>query len=167
MAFAAPAWLPVVVPDGTDPTVQWHHDGITITDDPAAVDLDVVHGFLVDAYWSPGVPRDVVERAIAHSLCLTAIADGHQVGFARAVTDRATFVYVCDVFVLPVWRGRGLARAMTRLAIEHPDTRGARRVLLGTRDAHGVYAPLGFEPTPRPENLLEIRRDPRVLYGIS
>lgn len=145
--------------------MEWHHDGIRVTDDPAAVDLEVVHGFLREAYWSPGVPRDVVARAVAHSLCLTALEDRRQVGFARVVTDRATFAYLCDVFVLEDWRGRGLGRRLAELAIAHPDVAGCRRLLLATRDAHGVYTPLGFAPVPEPENLLGISRDAAELYG--
>lgn len=145
--------------------MEWQHDGIRITDDPASVDLDVVHGFLREAYWSPGVPRAVVARAVAHSLCLSAFGDGSQVGFARVVTDRATFAYLCDVFVLDGWRGRGLGRRLAQLSIEHPDVASCRRLLLATRDAHAVYTPLGFTPVPEPENLLGISRDPVELYG--
>lgn len=145
--------------------MEWQHDGISITDDPTAVDLEVVHGFLREAYWSPGVPHDVIARAVANSLCLTALEGGRQVGFARVVTDRATFAYLCDVFVLEGWRGRGLGRRLAELAIAHPDVAGCRRLLLATRDAHGVYTPLGFAPVPEPENLLGISRDAAELYG--
>lgn len=144
--------------------MEWHHGGIRITDDPTAVDLEVVHGFLQEAYWSPGVARDVVARAVENSLCLTALEGGRQIGFARVVTDRATFAYLCDVFVLEAWRGRGLGRRLAELAIAHPDVAGCRRLLLATRDAHGVYTPLGFAPVPEPENLLGIRRDAAELY---
>lgn len=145
--------------------MEWQHDGISITDDRTAVDLEVVHGFLREAYWSPGVPQDVIARAVANSLCLTALEGGRQVGFARVVTDRATFAYLCDVFVLEGWRGRGVGRRLAELAITHPDVAGCRRLLLATRDAHGVYTPLGFAPVPEPENLLGISRDAAELYG--
>lgn len=146
--------------------MQWHHEHITITDEPDVVDLDVVHGFLVDAYWSPGVPREVLARAVAGSLCLSALDGDDLVGFGRIVTDRATFAYLCDVFVLPDHRGRGIGKALARVAVEHPDLAGVRRYVLATRDAHGLYEPLGFRPTPA-GSLLEIKRDPATLYGAS
>lgn len=144
--------------------MQWRHDDVRITDDVDAVDLEVVHGVLREAYWSPGLPREVLDRAVANSLCLTALDSEGLVGFARVVTDRSTFAYLCDVFVLPRRRGQGLGRALARVAVEHPDTAGVRRFLLATRDAHGVYAPLGFTPIPDPDNLMVIRRDPGELY---
>lgn len=145
--------------------MEWQHDHIRITDDPEAVDLDVIHPFLsTEAYWSPGVPREVVARAVANSRCLSALDGEEQVGFARLVTDRATFAWLCDVFVLPSHRGLGLGRALARCAVEHPDVTSARKVLLATKDAHGMYAPLGFVPLPSPENLLGITRRPEDLY---
>ena len=146
--------------------MQWRDDDITITDDPTAVDLDVVHGFLVDAYWSPGVPREVLARAVEGSLCLTALDGDALVGFGRIVTDRATFAYLCDVFVLPEHRGRGIGKALARAAVEHPDLRGVRRYVLATRDAHGLYEPFGFRPAPA-GSLLEIKRDAASLYEAS
>ena len=146
--------------------MQWHHDGITITDDPEAVDLDVVHDVLVDAYWSTGIPRDVLARAVHGSLCLIAQDGDDLVGFGRVVTDRATFAYLCDVFVVPTHRGRGIGKGIARAAVEHPDLVGVRRYLLATRDAHGLYEPLGFRRAPEGA-LLEIKRDPVVLYGAS
>ncbi len=147
--------------------MQWWHDDVRITDDRAQVDLDVVHRFLAEAYWSPGVPRDVVERAVEHSLCLSAFRGDAQIGFARVVTDRATFAYLGDVFVLPDHRGRGLGRQLARIAVEHPDTAGVRRFLLATADAHGVYEPLGFGPIPDPQRMMVITRRPQDLYGTA
>lgn len=118
-----------------------------LSTDPARVQLDVVHGFLRECYWSPGVRRDVVEKALANSLVVGAYLSetGEQVGYARVVTDRATFAWLCDVFVLPLHRGKGLSRQMVRTLISHPELQTLRRWALGTRDAHEVYRPLGFQ----------------------
>ena len=127
---------------------------------PSEADVDVVHAFLRDSYWSPGISREVVARGCANSLCAIARAesDGHEalIGFARLVTDRASFAWLCDVFVLPAWQGRGIARSLVRTLRAHPELQGLRRWLLATRDAHGVYAPLGFAPLAAPERWLEI-----------
>ncbi|HEX3317683.1 MAG TPA: GNAT family N-acetyltransferase [Solirubrobacteraceae bacterium] len=133
-------------------------NGYEISTDPERLDLDAIHGFLRTAYWSPEVPREVVERSFRHSLCFGLYAPGGaQAGFARAVTDRATFAWIADVFVLPAHRGRGLARWLVGTALEHPELRGLRRTVLATRDAHGLYAHLGFTPLPRPERWMERR----------
>lgn len=131
---------------------------------PGAPDLDIIHDFLKDSYWSPGIPRDVVARSCAHSLCAIARdQQGALIGFARLITDQATFAYVCDVFVLPAHQGRGIARALVRRFMTDPNLQGFKRWLLGTRDAHGVYAALGFKPVAVPERFMEVRNyDP---YG--
>jgi GNAT superfamily N-acetyltransferase len=119
----------------------------TLSTDPARLDLERVHGWLHDAYWSPRVRRDVVERAFAHSLSVGAYAaDGTQLGVARAVTDTATFAWLCDVYVEPGSRGLGIARAMVTALRDDPRLASLRRWCLATRDAHAVYAPLGFGP---------------------
>ncbi len=119
---------------------------LTISTDPARLDLDRVHAWLSASYWSPRVRKDVVARAFAHSLVAGAYDErGAQRGVARAVTDHATFAYVADVFVDEAARGRGVARAMVRALLADPRTRTVRRWSLATRDAHGVYAALGFE----------------------
>lgn len=116
-----------------------------LSTDPSRLDLDRVYGWLRDAYWSLGVRRDIVERAFANSLSVGAYArDGTQLAVARAVTDQATFAWLCDVFVDPGARGRGIARAMVQALLDDPRLQTLRRWCLGTRDAHGVYAPLGF-----------------------
>lgn len=137
---------------------------IEISVDPARLDLTRVHGWLREAYWSVGVRRDVVERAFAHSLVAGAYADGVQVGVARAATDQATFAWLCDVYVDPVARGRGVARAMVRALIADPRLQTLRRWFLGTRDAHGVYAALGFTPVD-PTVFMELRPDPARWRG--
>lgn len=148
--------------------MRWEHPGgFVADDDPARLDLDVIHGFLRTAYWSPGVPRDVVARAVANSLTLGlyVAGDGSQVGFARAVTDRATFAWIADVFVLPEYRGHGLGRFVVSTLLDHPDLQGLRRVLLATADAHELYRSYGFKDLEDPSRFLGVRRDPAVLYG--
>lgn len=123
------------------------------------IDAAAAHAFLTTAYWCEGIPRATVERAIAHSLCIALHAQGQgQVGFARVVTDRATFAYLCDVYVLPAHRGQGLADGMIRALLAHPDLQGLRRFMLFTRDAHALYARHGFQALATPDRGLEIVR---------
>lgn len=129
-----------------------------ITLDPARIDAVAAHAFLTRTYWSPGIPLDVVRRAIEHSLCAAVFEQGRQVAFARAVTDRATFAYLADVYVLEDHRGRGLARQMVAALLAHPDLQGLRRILLVTRDAHGLYEKFGFVPVQRPASLMELHQ---------
>ncbi|ADB35038.1 GCN5-related N-acetyltransferase [Kribbella flavida DSM 17836] len=146
--------------------MQWTSGEFVADDDPARIDLDVVHGFLRTAYWSPGVPREVVRKAVAGSLCLGVYAsDGTQVGFARAVTDRATFAWIADVFVQEQYRGHGLGRFVVSTLLEHPDLRGVRRTMLATADAHELYRSYGFKDLEQPERFLAVSHDPAVLYG--
>jgi GNAT superfamily N-acetyltransferase len=133
--------------------------GYRISLDPAELQLGVIHGFLARSYWSPGIPLQVVERAVSNSLVAGAYqAGGTQVGFARMVTDHATFGYLSDVFVLEEHRGRGLATAMTRALLELPEVKGFRRIMLATRDAHGIYEKCGFQPIADPAFFMEIPR---------
>lgn len=133
-------------------------DGYEASDDPARLDVDVIHGFLRSAYWSPGVSRETVEKAIRGSLPMGLYApDGSQAGFARAVTDRATFGYLADVFVLPAHRGRGLSRFLVTALLEHPDLSGLRRWMLATADAHGVYEALGFTVLDDPNRWMALQ----------
>ena len=125
---------------------------------PSQTDIDAIHAVLKETYWSPGIPRDVVARACANSMCAVARDDtGKLVGFARLVTDKATFAWLCDVIVLPGKQGRGLGRALVKTFQTHPELQGLRRWLLGTKDAHGVYEPLGFSPLSAPQRMMEIK----------
>jgi GNAT superfamily N-acetyltransferase len=135
-------------------------DGYEISTDRARLDLRAIHAYLVRSYWSPGIPFDIVERAVSNSLCfgLYETASGSQVGFTRVVTDYATFAYLCDVYVLEDHRGRGLSKLMLRQAMAHPALSGARRVMLATRDAHGLYRQSGFAVTGAAGNLMEVVR---------
>ncbi len=128
---------------------------IELDDDKARLDIGRVHRWIASSYWSPGIAREVVERAIAGSHCLGAYDADGQIGYARVVTDHATFAWLADVWVDEPARGQGLGRRMTGWFVDHPDFAGIRRFALTTRDAHGVYAPLGFHGLIRPQNLME------------
>jgi len=141
--------------------MEWRADGYRIVDDPEEIDVDRLHGWLdSDAYWWPqGLRRDVLDRALANSLPLTVLDPaGVMVGFGRVVSDRATFAYWCDVYVEPAHRGRGLGQWLTSAFLGHPELATCRRYLLGTRDAHEVYARVGFAPLAMPEIFMEVHR---------
>ena len=131
---------------------MWRQDGFTISSDRAHLDRDLIWRYLHDeSYWAAGIPRELVERSIDASLCFglfagEAGAGASQIGFARVVSDFATFAWLCDVFVLPGHRGQGLATWLTRTIFEHPDLQVQRAFVLATRDAHGLYAKFGWEP---------------------
>lgn len=122
------------------------------------MDIEAVHAFLTTSYWSPGVPFDVVDRAARNSLCFGVRCEGRQVAFARVVTDRATFAYLADVYVLEAHRGRGLSKLMLDAVFAHPELRGLRRFLLATRDAHALYARYGFTALANPARMMEVHR---------
>jgi GNAT superfamily N-acetyltransferase len=134
---------------------------IEISSDRTRVDIDLVHGWLTQSYWSPGIPRSTLQRAIEHSICFGAYCSGRQVGFARVITDRATFGYLADVFVLEPWRGRGLSRRLMEAVKAHPELQGLRRFMLATRDAHALYRKFGFGAPASLGSLMEIL-DPDV-----
>jgi GNAT superfamily N-acetyltransferase len=139
----------------TDTPSEWIHPSgrYVISIDPARLDLDLVHGMLTASYWSPGIPQEVVRRAISGSMAFGVYSTGGgQVGFARVVTDRATFAYLADVFVVPAERGRGLSKWLMSVIVGHPELQDLRRWLLGTRDAHGLYTQFGFTPLRAPED---------------
>jgi GNAT superfamily N-acetyltransferase len=133
---------------------------ITITTDPSRFDLDVIHRFLARSYWAAGIPRETVERAIHHSLGFAALEGARQVGFARVISDHATYAYVSDVFVLPSHRGRGIGKRIMAAIVAHPALQGLRRWTLFTRDAHGLYRQYGFGEPRHPERLMEILGPP-------
>jgi GNAT superfamily N-acetyltransferase len=133
--------------------------GYDVSTDPERVDIDRVVEFLtVDSYWAKGRPRDVIERSFEHSLCFGVYRGREQAGFARVVTDRAVFAYLCDLFVLPEHRGHGLGKALVQAVVDHPELQGLRWLLLATYDAHGLYEQFGFEPLENPERFMAIHR---------
>ena len=128
---------------------------ILLSDDAALLDVARIHGWLASSYWSPGIERSLVERAIAGSHPLGAYRDGVQIGFARMITDHATFAWLADVWVDEAGRGQGLGRRMVQWFIDHPDFAGIRRFGLVTADAHGVYEAVGFHAPIRPDRYME------------
>jgi hypothetical protein len=131
--------------------------GYTISTDPAKLDVPAIHAFLNErSYWAQGRTLEMVERSITHSLCFGAYEGTQQVGFVRVVTDFATFAWVCDVFVLETQRGKGLGKWLIETVVAHPQLQRLRRLLLATRDAHGLYQDYGgFEPLAAPEKWME------------
>jgi len=134
-----------------------------ISTDPTRLQPAAIHAYLTRSYWSPGIPREVVERAIANSLCFGIYLGQAQVGFARVVTDKATFAYLADVYVLEEHRGQGLSKRLVETIQAHPELQGLRRFLLATQDAHGLYAQFGFRPLAAPERMMEVRNPPAWL----
>lgn len=135
---------------------RWSFDGYVVDTDRRRLDVDAVHACLARSYWAAGIPREIVVRSLAGSLCFGLYdAGGAQVGLARVITDRATFAYLCDVYVLEAHRGRGLSKFLMRCVAEHPDLQDLRRFMLATADAHGLYAQFGFTAPARPERLME------------
>ena len=137
-------------------------DAYVFTSDTAKVDVALVHRWLSEeSYWAKGIPLDVVTRSIANSICFSILHETEgQVGFARVITDRASFAYLADVFVLTPHRGKGLSKQLMTFIQTHHDLQGLRRWLLATRDAHALYAQFGFV-APVPGRLME-RVNPKV-----
>jgi GNAT superfamily N-acetyltransferase len=137
----------------------------SITTDPQKLDLDATHAYLSRSFWAEGIPKGTVAKAMANSLCFGLFDGADQVGFARAVTDRATFAYLCDVYVLESHRGRGLGKWLIETVMAHPDLQGLRRFQLVTRDAHGLYSRHGFETPGNPDRHMEIVRHGMYLHN--
>ncbi len=134
-------------------------DAFTLSTDPARLQLPVIHEFLSQhSYWAKGIPLETVQRSVENSLCFGLYQGAEQVGFARVTSDRATFAYLADVFVLPDFRGRGLSKWLMESILQHQELQGLRVWLLGTADAHGLYTQFGFTPLPKPERFLIISR---------
>jgi GNAT superfamily N-acetyltransferase len=130
----------------------------SISTDAQRLDLDAIHAFLSRSFWAEGIPKALVAKAIANSLCFGLFDGAAQVGFARVVTDGATFAYLCDVYVLESHRGLGLGKRLIEAVMAHPELQGLRRFQLVTRDAHSLYARYGFAASESPERHMEIVR---------
>jgi GNAT superfamily N-acetyltransferase len=130
--------------------------GYEISTDKARLDLERVHRFLsTEAYWSPGVSREVVERSIENSICFAVYSEhGEQVGFARVISDRATFAWLADVYIEAEHRGHGLGKRLVATVLEHPELQGLRRWMLGTADAHELYRRFGFDGLQQVERFM-------------
>lgn len=144
--------------------MEWHRDGYTITTDPARVDLTVVTTVLGSTYWAQGIPREAVAKSVSGSICFSLVHGSEQVGFARVISDHATFAYLADVFVVPEHRGKGNGRWLCECVMAHPELQGLRRWLLVTRDAHGLYRKLGFRELANPDRHME-KSSPNVYVG--
>lgn len=127
-----------------------------ITTDPQKLDVDAIHAYLTRSFWAEGIPKATVAKAVANSLCFGLFDGSAQVGLARVVTDRATYAYLCDVYVLETHRGRGLGKWLIETVMAHPDLQGLRRFQLVTRDAHGLYSRHGFAAPINPDRHMEI-----------
>ena len=139
--------------------VEYRRGDFLLSTDRQRLSLDIVHRFLTSCYWAKGISREVVARSIEHSLCFGIYdRDGQQVGFARVVSDFATFAYLGDVFVLESHRGRGLSKWLMQSIMQHPALQNLRRWILLTRDAHGLYSHYGFTPLNAPERHMELHR---------
>jgi hypothetical protein len=133
--------------------------GYEISTDTDRLDVGLIHGFLAEeSYWSQGVPRKVVEKAVRNSLCFGVYAGPEQVGFGRVVTDKATFALLADLFILREHRGKGLSKWLMQCIVDHDDLQGLRRLLLLTSDAHGLYGQFGFGPLGAPSRFMEVLR---------
>jgi GNAT superfamily N-acetyltransferase len=141
---------------------EWQRDEYTISTDRNRLDIPVIHDFVSNqSYWAQRRTIEVVQRALEHSLNFGLYKDKQQVGFARVVTDYATFAWIADVFVLTEHRGRGLSKWLMEVILSHPQLQGFRRWVLATKDAHSLYARFGFIPLHRPERWME-RPDPNM-----
>jgi GNAT superfamily N-acetyltransferase len=132
----------------------WTRDLHTISDEPERLQLEVIVEYLARAYWSNQRPRAVIEKSLKHSLCFGVYENETQIGFARVVSDHATFAYLADVFILESHQGHGLGKWLVQTILEHPELQGLRRWILATRDAHGLYAQFGFEALENPERYM-------------
>lgn len=139
--------------------------GYAISCDPSLLNLDIVHGFISNSYWAKGIPKALVEKSIRNSIAWGIYFGAEQVGFARVISDQATFAYLCDVFIAPEHRGRGLSKALVATIKAHPDLQGLRRWMLVTVDAHGLYQQFDFQPVENPERHMEIHQPGLYLEG--
>ncbi|HCF7752742.1 acetyltransferase [Vibrio cholerae V51] len=131
--------------------------GFEISTDNNRLNFEVIYEFISQSYWAADIPKATLEKAISNSFCFGVYDSiGHQVGFARLITYKATFAYLADVFIIESQRGKGLSKRLVETIVTHPELQGLRRMVLATRDAHGLYAQYGFKPVENPEILMQI-----------
>jgi|SRR5579862_70853 len=140
----------------SDQIVEQRRGEFLLSTDPRRLDLNLIHGFLTESYWAKGIPIETVQRSIENSLCFAVYRNDQQVGFARVISDFATYAYIGDVFILESFRGHGLGKWMMKAIMQHPGLQGLRRWSLLTRDAHGLYAQFGFTSLQSPERYMEV-----------
>jgi ribosomal protein S18 acetylase RimI-like enzyme len=143
--------------------MEWKRDNFTVSCDTERLSLSVITSFLAESYWAKGVPSDVVEKSIRHSLNFGLFDRDQQIGYARVVSDHSTFAFLGDVFLLPEYRGSGLGKWLIQCVVKHPELQNLRRWLLATKDAHALYRQFGFTDLNNPNVLMEIH-DPDI-YG--
>jgi N-acetylglutamate synthase-like GNAT family acetyltransferase len=141
--------------------MEWKRDDYLISTDKSKIDVKAVYDFLSQSYWAEGIPMEVVERSIEHSLNFGMYYQRKLIGFARVISDFATFAYLADVFILPEERCKGLSKWLMQVIVEHPQLQGLRRFTLATRDAHGLYTQFGFTLFDKPERWMQ-KHDPNV-----
>jgi GNAT superfamily N-acetyltransferase len=135
---------------------EWRRGAYLVSTDKARLDLEMIHGFLKTSYWAAGIPAQAVRRSVENSLTFGLFRGDEQVGFARVVTDYATFAYLADVFVLESYRGQGLGKWMMEVVFSYPELQDLRRWMLATRDAHGLYRKYGFAEPENPQIFMEM-----------
>lgn len=139
----------------------WSKADFEVSTDPARIQAEMVHEFLANSYWAKGIPMTTLRRSIENSICFGLYFSSQQIGFARVISDCATFAYLADVFILPAYRGRGLSKWLMECILAHPDLQGLRRWVLVTRDAHRLYVNYGFTTMKNPQRWMEIH-DPDI-----
>jgi N-acetylglutamate synthase-like GNAT family acetyltransferase len=131
-------------------------DNFSVSTDISRLDINVIHGFLTSSYWAENIPVETVRKSIEGSMCFGVYDENRQIGFARMITDKATFAYLADVFILEEYRGRGLSKWLMEIIMNSPELQGLRRIMLATRDAHGLYKKSGFTPLTQPNRWMQI-----------
>ena len=134
---------------------EWHRNEYTVSTEKGRLDLHMIHDYLTTSYWAAGIPFATVAHSIEHSLAFGIYTRDQQIGFARVITDYATFAYIGDVFVLKAFRGQGLSKWLMEIIMAHPELQGLRRWILLTKDAHGLYKQYGFTSVNAPERYME------------
>jgi GNAT superfamily N-acetyltransferase len=131
-------------------------DNYSISTDKSKLDIKMIHDFLSHSYWAENIPVEIVQRSIEGSLCFGVFEGEKQVGFARMITDKATFAYLADVFIIETYRGRGLSKWLMEVIMTYSELQGLRRIMLATRDAHGLYTQFGFSPLTHTDRWMQI-----------
>jgi N-acetylglutamate synthase-like GNAT family acetyltransferase len=129
---------------------------LIISTDKSLLQLDVIHDFLKNSYWAKNIPIEIVKKSIEHSICFGVYLDDKQIGFARVMTDQATFAYLADVFIIKEQQGKGYSKELMKFIMAHAELQGLRKFLLATADAHGLYKQFGFKELAKPERVMEI-----------
>jgi N-acetylglutamate synthase-like GNAT family acetyltransferase len=140
---------------------EWEKDNYLLSTDKSKIDVRIVHHFLTQSYWAENISMEVVQKSIDHSLCFAIYHHQELIGFARVISDFATFAYLADVFIVPKERGKGLSKWLMQTIMDHPQLQRLRRFTLATRDAHKLYAQFGFTAFDKPERWMQ-KTDPDV-----